>query len=146
MWNHGKPPEDGAETHNQRKAFALAFGTFRVWPVVGRRRRRRRCRRRGRYARGWVSGADVKLLFGHPSDRKPRRLPVSVTSVRGRRPRRRLQATFHFISAEILSTCLPYFLIFFLWAAVWPRLGVCDSSGEASRRSDVGLGRSSDAR
>ena len=41
---------------------------------------------------GWVSGADVKLLFGHLSDRGPRRLPVSAGSVRGHRPRCRLQA------------------------------------------------------
>jgi len=62
---------------------------------VGRRRRWR-----GRYARGWVSGADVKLLFGHPSDQGPRRLPVSVKSVRGHRPRRGLLSTFYFIFAE----------------------------------------------
>ena len=38
MWNYGKTPEDGAETHNQPKAFALAFVTFRVqvglWTLV----------------------------------------------------------------------------------------------------------------
>ena len=96
MWNYGKTPEDGVETHNQPRGFALAFVTFLA--PVGRSVGRRRWR--GRYARGWVSGADVKLLFGHLSDRGPRRLPVSVKSVRGHRPRRGLLSTFYFIFAE----------------------------------------------
>ena len=58
-----------------------------VWSA-GRRRRRWR----ERYVWAWVSSADVKLLFGHLSDRKPRRLPVSAKSVRGHRPRRGPQA------------------------------------------------------
>ena len=28
MWNYGKTPEDGVETHNQPRGFALAFVTF----------------------------------------------------------------------------------------------------------------------
>ena len=51
------------------KRLPLPSRTFRM--SVGRRRR-------GRFAWAWVSGADVKLLFGHLSDRRPRRLPVSA--------------------------------------------------------------------
>lgn len=28
MWNYGKTPEDGVETHNQPRGFTLAFVTF----------------------------------------------------------------------------------------------------------------------
>ena len=119
MWNYGKTPEDGVETHNQPRGFALAFVTFLA--PVGRSVGRRRWR--GRYARGWVSGADVKLLFGHLSDRGPRRLPVSVKSVRGHRPRRGLLSTFYFILRNNLLYVSLRFPDFFLRAAVWPRLG-----------------------
>ena len=98
---------------------------FRV--SVGWRRRRWR----GRCAWAWVSGADVKLLFGHPSDRWPRRLPVSAKSVRGHRPRRGLQArtaAFFFVFAgKLSSTCLPLFWISpphrraFEVPVVWPQ-------------------------
>ena len=74
-------PKANAETHNLRKAFALSFENLPVCRSVGGRRRRRRWQ--GRCAWACVSGADVKLLFGHLSDRGPRRLPVSVKSVRG---------------------------------------------------------------
>ena len=69
----------------------------------------------------WVSGADVKLLFGHLSDRRPRRLPVSVKSVRGHQPRRcatprQKSSTLYFYFHR--ATCLSYFPKFYLQTCV----------------------------
>jgi hypothetical protein len=78
MWNNGETPGDSTATHWQPGLCSRLRGPFGCrssssslarmvsWNVVG--------------------GADVKLLFGHLSDRGPRRLPVSATSVRGHRP------------------------------------------------------------
>ena len=89
------------------------------------------------------SGADVKLLFGHLSDRRPRRLPVSVKSVRGRQPRRGLQAwndhVLFIFSGKIWSTCLWYFLAFSACKCVATiERSRSQWSGQASRRSDIG--------
>jgi hypothetical protein len=101
MWKSGERRETAERlTINRQRLLSLS----RAFRVLVRLRRRRR---RGRRAWAWVSGTDVKLLFGHLSDRRPRRLPVSAKSVRGHRPRCGLQAQNHpefiLFSRKILS-------------------------------------------
>lgn len=70
MWKKGETPSEGTEAHNQ-PMFAVDFANL---SGAGRSLSSslvRWC--------GWgVSVGDVKLLFGHLSDRGPHRLPVSA--------------------------------------------------------------------
>lgn len=144
QWNSGETPKSNAETHNQRKASALVFADLS---------------RAGQSSSSSLAGT-VRLGVGERhrreiviwSPQRPRaasnRLPVSAKSVRGRRPRHGLQArkaALDFILAKkTRSTCFCYFLDFFACAGV-VATGTSSGAGEASRRSDVGLRRSSDA-
>jgi hypothetical protein len=101
----------------------------------------------GGRARTWVSGADVKLLFGHLSDRRPRRLPVSVKIVRGHQPRRwtirdKKSSPLHFIYIEI--SVLRVFRIFQRFLLQYLRFWWSDSRCLKAIRHRK-LGRSSDA-
>ena len=138
---HGETPRESGETHNRPRAFALVSANLSCvgWPSsssslartvrlgVGERRRR-------------------EIAIGHLSDRGPRRLPVSVECSRPPTTTRVSAVTaILFVHKNPSSPCLSHFLAFIPCAGVTTALNIRGSSGETTRRSDIGLGRSSDA-
>jgi len=146
-WNTMRRRRDSAETHNRPKAFALVFVNLSCvgWSSssslaktvrlgVGERRR-------------------SEIAIGHLSDRGPRRLPVSVVECSRPLTATRVSAVklphFNFNPTEKPVLRVPRIFLFFFFCVQCDRdwaLNVRGSSGEATRRSDIGLGKSSDAR